>query len=274
MALSAESIRAAGIETAVVGEASLPRVLSLTGTLAAKPWIPEELTALSDAESADAKLRLAAANFERLSRLYADRIVARQDLDTARAELDQARAAAAEADAKRDNLGLSPASRSLEGEAKIWGLASLPDSALGQVRGGEAAKVSTAAFPDRTFPGRVVGVSRSAEPETRNFTVRVAIDDREGSLHPQMLATFAISVAAPTGLIVPRSAVLLEGDGSYVYVAEGSSFRKRQVETGPATSDAVQIARGLSKGERIVVRGAETLEAERLKSRLKPAEND
>src|SRR5262249_52418843 len=148
--------RTAGIETTIVGENSLARVLLLTGTLSAKPWIPEEQKALSDAESADAKLRLAEANFQRLSRLYADRIVARQDLDTARAERDQARAAAAQADAERDNLGLTEASRAVEGQARIWGLASLPESALSQVRSGEAVKVSTASFLGRAFPGHVV----------------------------------------------------------------------------------------------------------------------
>jgi multidrug efflux pump subunit AcrA (membrane-fusion protein) len=274
VSLSAEAIRTAGIETAVVGETNLERVLTLTGTVAAKPWIPEEQKALTDAESADAKLRLDEASFQRLLRLYADRIAARQDLDAARAERDQARAAAAQADAARDNLGLSGASRSLEARAKIWGLASLPESELDEVRAGEAVTVSTEASRGKSFRGQVVGVSRSADPETRNFTVRVAIEDPAGLLHPQMLAKFAISTPASAGLAVPRSAVLLEGDGSWVYVAEGRAFRKQRVETGPATAEAIRITGGLSQGQRIVTQGAETLEAERLKSRLLPAERD
>src|SRR5215472_15257948 len=42
VALSPDAIRAAAIETAVVGETSLARTLTLTGTIAAKPWITEE----------------------------------------------------------------------------------------------------------------------------------------------------------------------------------------------------------------------------------------
>src|SRR5450830_998915 len=158
------AVHEAGIETAVVGESTLDRVLALTGTLAAKPWTPEEQTAVNDAESADAKRKLAEAGFQRLSRLYAAGITARQDLDAARAERDQAEAAAAQTDAKRANLGLSAASTVLERKAGIWGLASLSDVDLAQVKPGAHVAVATAAFPAALFSGQVVEVSRSEDP--------------------------------------------------------------------------------------------------------------
>jgi multidrug efflux pump subunit AcrA (membrane-fusion protein) len=272
--LSPAAIRAAGIETALVGKTRLAPMLLLTGTVAAKPWLPEEEAALANAESADARLRLAEANYGRLSRLFADGVAARQDVDTARAERDQARAAAAQADAQRANLGLSADSRTLEDRAKIWGLASLPDSDLARVRPGERVRITTAAFPDQPFSGEVIGISRSADPETRNFTVRIALRDASGQLHPQMLATFSVETPAPAGLAVPRSALLLEGDGSYVYVVQGDSFRKQAVRIGASTADQVDVVGGLSAGDRVVVRGAQILESERLKSRLEAADTD
>jgi multidrug efflux pump subunit AcrA (membrane-fusion protein) len=273
--LSPDAVRTAGIETAPIGDAAGSAILTLTGTLAAKPWTPEEQAALSDAASADAKLRLADANFQRLSRLSRDGVVARQDLDASRAERDQARAAAAQADAKRANLGLTETALALERQATIWGLASLPEVDLAQVKPGENVEVSTAAFPNQRFSGRVVGVSRSADAETRSFTVRIAIDDPSGLLHPQMLATFAISTPARRGLAIPKSAVLLEGDGSYVYVVSGDGvFRRQRIETEDSSSDTVTVTSGLSPGQRIVVRGAQLLESERLKSRIPPAERD
>ncbi len=272
--MSPEAVRAAGLEIRPVGEAPLKPELTLDGTLAAKPWIAEEQTALSDAAAADARLRLAEASFERSSRLHAEGIVARQDLDTARAARDQARAAAAEADARRANLGLAADSRTLEGRARIWGLASLPQTELARVTAGQSVAVTVSAFPGRRFRGDVVGVSRSADPETRSFTVRISVDDPTGQLHPQMLATFAIALPAGKGLSVPPSAVLLEGDGSWVWVAENGRFRRQAVRTGASTADAIEILEGLSRGQRVVVRGAQILESERQKSRLRPAEAD
>lgn len=271
--LSPAAIRAGGIETAVAGQMKLGLLLRLNGTLAEKPWTPEEQAALSDAEGADARLRLAQANLDRLSRLSADGIATRQDLDANRAERDQARAAAAQADAKRANLGLSEAS-SIGRAVKIWGLANLPEADFARVSAGATVEITTEAFPGRGFRGRVVAVSRSADPQTRNFTVRIAIEDHSGSLRPQMLATFAISIPSPADLVIPRSALLLEGDGSYVYVAQGDSFRRQKVRTGEATSEFVTVKEGVSPGQRVVIRGAQILESERLKSRLRPAEQD
>jgi multidrug efflux pump subunit AcrA (membrane-fusion protein) len=271
--LSPAAVRAGGIETAIAGKMKLGLVLRLTGTLAEKPWTPEEQAALSDAESADARLRLAQASLDRLSRLSADGIATRQDVDAARAERDQARAAAVQADAKRANLGLSEAS-SVGREAKIWGLANLSEADFGRVSAGAKVEIRTEALPGRGFPGRVVAVSRSADPQTRNFTVRIAIEDPSGSLRPQMLATFAISTPAPPDLVIPRSALLLEGDGSYVYVAQDDSFRRQRVQTGEATSELVTVKQGVSLGQRVVIRGAQILESERLKARLRPAEED
>ncbi len=262
MTLSAAAVSAPGI------------LLTLTGTLAERPWTPEEQTALSEAEGADAKLRVTEANLARLSRLAADGVASRQDLDAARADRDQARAIAAQADAKRANLGLSLSASGYDHQATIWGLASLSETDFAQVAAGAAVEVTTEAFPGRRFSGRVVAVSRSADPQTRSFTVRIAIQDPTGSLRPQMLATFAIAVPSPAGLVVPRSAVLLEGDGSYVYIAQGQTFRRQRVATGATTADYVQLTKGVAAGERVVLRGAQLLESERLKSQLRAPDKD
>ena len=272
--LAPAAARAAGIETAVAGKMNRPWIIALTGTLAARPFTPEEQVALSNASAADSKLRLAESNFARLARLNDEGMVALQGLDEARAERDQARAAAAQVDAIRANLGLTAALSTLERQANLWGLASLPDVDLAQVQSGQAVDVSTAAFPGRTFRGHVVDVARSANPQTRDFTVRIAIDDPADALRPQMLARFAIAVPAPAALTIPSSAVLLEGDGSYVYVAEGDTYRRCRIGTGASSADSIQVVEGLVPGQTIVVRGAQILEAERLKAGLPPPRDD
>jgi multidrug efflux pump subunit AcrA (membrane-fusion protein) len=272
--LSAAASNAAGIQTAIAGQTPLRQVLTLTGTLAERPWTSEEQTALAEAENADAKLRVTEANLARLTHLASEGIASRQDLDAARADRDQARATASQADAKRANLGLDVAKSAFDPQAKIWGLANLSETDFARVTPGARVEVTTEAFPGRPFSGRVVAVSRSADPQTRTFTVRIAIDDPSESLRPQMLATFKIVIVALGGLIVPRSAILLEGDGSYVYVAEGRTFRKQRVHTGAATTDDVQLTDGVAPATRIVTRGAQLLESERLKSQLKSPDKD
>lgn len=270
--LSPEAIRSAGIEVAPIELNGPPRVLTLTGTLSATPWTAEEQTALSDAENADAKLHLAEANFARISRLSSEGIAPRQDVDTTRSSLEQARSTAEQADAKRKNLGLEEAAESIARLSRVWGLAALPESDLPRIAAGKAVEVRTSAFSGRVFGGKVIEISRSANAETRHFTVRIAVEDPGGRLRPQMLATFAISGPAGLSLAIPSSAVLIEADGSYVYVANGNTFRRRAVKTGASAAGQIEVTEGLTAGERIVVKGAQLVESERLKSQIKAGE--
>ncbi len=272
VSLSPDAVRAAGIEAAAVAAAAAPRVITLTGTLSATPWTAEEQTALSDAGNADAKLDLAKANYARVSKLASEGIVARQDLDTARSEFEQAQSAAQQADAKRENMGLTGSEKDIAPLSRIWGLAALPESDLGEIAIGQAVGVETSAFPAQTFAGKVIAISKSAEADTRQFTVRIAITDPAGKLHSQMLATFAITAPAGRGLSIPSSAVLLEADGAYVYVASGRTFRRQAIKIGASGSGRTQVLDGLAAGESIVVKGAQLLESERLKSQIKTEE--
>lgn len=272
--LSPQAVRVADIEVTPVDLRALARSVNLTGSLAAKPWTSAEQTALSAAESADAERRLAESNFERIDKLVGDGVSPRQDLDAARARRDQARAAAAQADADLANLGLDLRARALERQASIWGLAALPESELEWVQPGATVRVQTRAHPGKTYLGRVAGISKSADSQTRDFTVRIALSDDSGQLRPQMLATFDVAVESPRGLVIPRSAVLLEGDGSWVYVARDGAYTRTKVRLGASTETDVEVLSGLEVGEEVVTSGAETLESERLKASLQPADED
>src|SRR5450759_318154 len=143
VALSDEAIRAAGIQVETVSPSLLRPLLTLSGTLAAVPWTPDEQAAMSEADGAGAKRRLAEANFNRMSKLHAEGITSGQDLDAARAELEQARATAAQADAKLANLGLIQAADSFPSSNGSWGLANVPEADLRNVTVGERVVIRT-----------------------------------------------------------------------------------------------------------------------------------
>jgi multidrug efflux pump subunit AcrA (membrane-fusion protein) len=272
--LTAEAVRLAGIETAPVRRESVARSLTLSGSLAGSPWTPAESDVLAAADAADAGLRLAESKAARLEALLAQGIVSRQDADVTRSELDRARAAAVELHAERDNLGLT-GKTFVGGSGRIWGLATLPETQFSEVQNGIGVEVLTDAVPGRSFAGRVVDISGASDTQTRGFTIRVAIDDPAHQLRPQMLARFAIAMPPRTGLALPGSAVLLEGDGAYVYVARSATaFHRQAVHVDSVAPDRVLALDGVSDGEAVVVSGAQILEAERLKQSFTPIERD
>jgi HlyD family secretion protein len=87
----------------------------------------------------------------------------------------------------------------------IWLRAYIPQDQIGHVRVGQTAHVSVDSFPGRVFEGRVAAISSKGEftpgnVQTRGdrvklvFSVKIQLDNRDGSLKPGMPADAEILV--------------------------------------------------------------------------------
>lgn len=144
--------------------------------------------------------------------------------------------------------------------ATVWLIAQVPEAASAHVRLGDAVTVTTPAFPERTFAARIDNIGASLDPATHRLPVRATIRNPDGALKPQMFASFVIhgrQAASATGVSVPASAVIHEGDAARVWVVgQDRILRARNVTLGPAGEGTVTVTRGLSPGERVVTAGA------------------
>ena len=64
---------------------------------------------------------------------------------------------------------------------------------------------------------------------------------------PKMMAN------APRRVLVPSNAVTQAGDGARVWVIEDEKASARTVDVGPARGNQVEIRRGLTGGEQVVL---------------------
>ena len=65
---------------------------------------------------------------------------------------------------------------------------------------------------------------------------------------------------AESSLAVPRDALILRQDGTYVFRVNSEQVAERvRVETGDSAGDLIAVRGELAEGDRVVVRGAETL---------------
>jgi Cu(I)/Ag(I) efflux system membrane fusion protein len=72
-------------------------------------------------------------------------------------------------------------------------------------------------------------------------------------------------IQAPSSgaIVVPASAVMFTGARNIVWVEAGeNAFEPREVHTGVAAGDMVEITGGLSEGENVVTSGGYLLESE------------
>lgn len=163
-------------------------------------------------------------------------------------------------------------------------VAEVPEASLPLVERGLRAEVSIPAYPGMSFSGHVERMSGELNPETRTVQAVVHVPNRGNRLRAGMFATVRLAIAgsraAPLSvgdLSVPASAIVTEGDRSFVFVEVGpNTFERRSVEVGTLTppgsltpiEGAMAVRRGLAAGDRVVVDGAFTLKSELAKASL------
>lgn len=148
--------------------------------------------------------------------------------------------------------------------SRLWLVASIYEQDLGLVHRGMEASATLAAFPGRTFGGRVSFISPLVQPETRSIQVRVELENGTGTLKPSMFASVNLSAGPGAAmLVVPEGAVLDTGTRRLVIVDRGSgTFEPRTVRTGARGGGYTEILEGLSEGDAVVVDGNFLIDAE------------
>jgi Cu(I)/Ag(I) efflux system membrane fusion protein len=120
-----------------------------------------------------------------------------------------------------------------------------------------------AAFPDRTFKGRVTLILPDVNPVTRTIKARIEIENPQHLLKPGMFARLEFGGHDQRGLMVPSEAVIYTGKRSVVIVAEGDGkFRPVEVITGPESGDMTEIRKGLQAGQKVVASGQFLIDSE------------
>jgi Cu(I)/Ag(I) efflux system membrane fusion protein len=138
----------------------------------------------------------------------------------------------------------------------VWILANVSEAESRCLMPGARARVSLAQIPGSTFQARVGNVLPQFDPVSRTLQVRLEADNAGFTLKPDMYVDLEFAIRTPTGLVVPKEAVIDSGLRKIVYVDRGNGyFQPRTVQTGWRMGDRVQIVDGLKAGEHIVVSG-------------------
>lgn len=251
----------------------------------------------ADLHEAQALVEIGRENYGREERLESQGIASRKELLEARAELRRAEAAEQRASEQLRALGAGYGSggeftvsapfdgvvvekHATMGEVvgpadqlftvadldRLWIELDIYERSLRLVSEGLPVTVTTAAYPDRVFDGRIVYLGDILDPTTRTVRARVEVENADGLLRPGMFARASIRLSGGTALVVvPAEAVQTIEGRTVVWVPgeEAGHFLTRDVETGQTLADKrIEIVAGLAAGQDIVVTGAFTLKAE------------
>lgn len=138
----------------------------------------------------------------------------------------------------------------------VWVEAAVPEEAMGEVRIGETARADFDAYPGRSCRGTIFSVDPTLHADTRRMTARLACDNPDVGLKPNMFGTAVIDIPQPAEIVVPKTALLMNNDTISVFVETAPhTFRRRNVDVSYDERDDVRVVSGLQPGERVIVRG-------------------
>jgi RND family efflux transporter MFP subunit len=128
---------------------------------------------------------------------------------------------------------------------------------INRVRPAQPVTAKLNAYPDWQIPAHVIAVIPTADRSKGTVTVRIALDQKDERILPEMgvrvsfLAAAQDSGSAPAGVTLPKNAVQESGATGAVYVVHGDTVERRAVRLGASSSDSVTVLTGLTAGESV-----------------------
>ncbi|MDT8449152.1 MAG: efflux RND transporter periplasmic adaptor subunit, partial [Wenzhouxiangellaceae bacterium] len=153
---------------------------------------------------------------------------------------------------------------SLANLSTVWVDVDIFENQIDWVETGQTARMKLPFAPEREWTGEVDYVYPTIRAETRTARVRLAFDNPDLALKPDMYAKVAIDGAPRFDIVhVPSQAVIRTGRQERVILALGDGhFRPAQVRTGLESEGRVEILVGLAEGEEIVISSQFLLDSE------------
>ena len=155
--------------------------------------------------------------------------------------------------------------------SRVWVDVEVYEYELPYVQKGMDVEMELSYLPGKRFKGQVLFVYPFLNPKTRTAKLRLAFDNREGQLKPDMYANvFLESTIADNAVVIPQEAVIDSGLRKLVFVSLGKGkFEPRPIKLGIEGADnTFQVLEGVKAGEEVVVSAQFMFDSE---SRLREA---
>jgi RND family efflux transporter MFP subunit len=137
-------------------------------------------------------------------------------------------------------------------------VASVPSSELTALEVGTEVRFEVVGYEEKTFSGTIERIAPAVDPSTRQIDVYVSIPNVRGELIAGLFAEGRVAARAHEGLIVPLSAVDLEGVRPTVVKIENGVARRVPVELGIRDDqrEEVELTSGVKEGDLVLLGSA------------------
>jgi len=151
----------------------------------------------------------------------------------------------------------------------LWALLDAYEKDLPFINKNSTVAIESPLYPGRTFKGKITYISDLIDEQLRTVKIRVAINNSEGLLKPNMYIQGIVENIsdAKNTLVIPDEAVQnLEGEKIVFVLEKEDVFTVRHVSLGLKIGSLRIITEGLAATEKLAIKGAFYLKTELTKA--------
>lgn len=147
--------------------------------------------------------------------------------------------------------------------SRVWVITDVFEHQIDWVSEGQDIELDLPALGVYGLEGKVEFIYPTLDPVTRTLKVRLALDNPDERLKPDMLANVRIYAGPVDALNIPADALIQTEKHNHVFVRTSDDrFEQRAVKVGLITNGRAEILAGLEEGEEVVTAGQFLLDAE------------
>jgi RND family efflux transporter MFP subunit len=197
-------------------------------------------------------------------------------LEAAEAQLRQASNAAGYATLRADKAGLVTSVMAEPGQVVNIGqpvitlahlgetevAVAIPEQDAGFLMIGQRASITLWAGPRNSIAGRIREIAGQADPASRTYAVRIAVNGAPQNMRFGMTASVTLRIDDEASALVLPVGALVDGDtGPAVFVVDATrqTVRRTPVTVSGTAESGVRIASGLRAGDVVVIGGVQFL---------------
>lgn len=143
----------------------------------------------------------------------------------------------------------------ISGLENVWVMADVYESDISKVHEGAPVRITTLAYPDKEFSGKIDKVYNMLNNESKTMSVRVKLTNEDYLLKPGMFTNvYVISKASDKKLPrIDSHALVFENGKNYVVVADANGkLTIKEVEVYRQLSKECYLSSGVQEGDRIL----------------------
>ena len=140
----------------------------------------------------------------------------------------------------------------------VWVLANVFEADISKIKEGQAARVTTLAYPDKVFNGKIDKVSEVLDPSNKALRVRVKIDNPQMLLKPEMFTNVIVTnTENKTAVCVPSSAVVEESGKQFlVMYNDNCDLKVLPVDILKIVGDKTYLRGDIPSGQKLITHNA------------------